>query len=362
MHTSIRFGVIAAFLCETWLSAAQRTITAKEATDLVDAMLTADGWNELPGFRLYEAPFGPGYKGYFFVHAEHDNPGGGSAIGHYAVEQTTGEVWDWAICLRFTSRALTQAQALLRRRIGLTDAEYRRIRMPGPFCESGQKGPVREMGKPSAKPPPVRIAGQVTDRAHRPIVDARVVLRAGVSRETITKTATDENGRFTFPAEPSGGYDLHFESPRFLPMDMSIAAVNDRDASVVMESAPIWDLARLSYGLCGSDELQPSCSTFGLVISAAAMVPICVLTILGMLLFRKRLTPILKASAVLLSAAVLCFFVPMAYIGLFANKLGGAVILMMAFPLIVILLFGGIGCFVVWVMQAAIGTVSKRLS
>ena len=115
-----------------------------------------------------------------------------------------------------------------------------------------------------------------------------------------------------------------------------------------------------TYGLCGASDLQPSCTTFGLLIFAAVMVPICVLTILGMLLFRRRLAPLLKTSAILLLAAFLSFLIPMIYIGLFMNKLGGAMMVMMAFPFIVIFLFGGIGCFLGWITQTMFRVFWKR--
>ena len=231
--------VITAMFVGTGWSATRRTITAAEAQQLVYAMLDADDWTKLPGFVLYEAPFAPEFHNFYLINAEHDNPGGGSAIGHYAVERATGEVWDWAICGRFTSPTLIQAQAVLRRYIGLTDSEYRNLRKPGPFCAPGQTPQTLEMGKPRADPPPVRIRGQVTDRLHGPIANAKVVLKATGSKETVATSITDRSGRFTFPMEPSGGYDLHFQSPGFLLAEMRIAAVRDMDASIVMEVAPI---------------------------------------------------------------------------------------------------------------------------
>jgi hypothetical protein len=56
----------------------------------------------------------------------------------------------------------------------------------------------------------VRITGKVTDRVHRPIANAAVVLKIPGSTETVAATTTDQNGSFTFRAETPGGYDLHF--------------------------------------------------------------------------------------------------------------------------------------------------------
>jgi hypothetical protein len=121
-----------------------RTITVAEARQLVYAMLDAEDWTKLPGFVLYESSPGSD-QGFYFIHATYDSDGSG--IGHYAVERTTGEVWDWAMCGRFTSPALQKPQQRLRKLIGLTDADYLKLRKPG-FCEAGEVPQVLKMGRP----------------------------------------------------------------------------------------------------------------------------------------------------------------------------------------------------------------------
>ncbi len=117
-----------------------------EATELVRALLKPDGWTKLRGFVLYQALFDAEFQDFYFIHAERGTPP--VAIGHYAVERSTGEVWDWVRCGQFTSPSLSEAQQALRKRLGLTDAEYQHLRKPGPFCEPNEKPQALKMGRP----------------------------------------------------------------------------------------------------------------------------------------------------------------------------------------------------------------------
>ena len=141
--------VIAALLSATGRSAPRRAISVAEAQELVRALLKPDGWTKLRGFVLYQALFDAEFQDFYFIHAESGTPP--VAIGHYAVERSTGDVWDWVRCGQFTSPSLSEAQQALRRRIGLTDSEYRQIRKSGPFCEPNEKPQAFKMGRPKPK-------------------------------------------------------------------------------------------------------------------------------------------------------------------------------------------------------------------
>lgn len=141
--------LIAALLCETGRSAAQRPITVNEAQELVRVLLKPDGWTKLRGFVLYQALFDAEFQDFYFIHAEWGKPP--VAIGHYAVERSTGEVWDWVRCGKFNSPSLTAAQQTLRKRIGLTDSDYQHIRKSGPFCEPNEQPQELNMGRPKTK-------------------------------------------------------------------------------------------------------------------------------------------------------------------------------------------------------------------
>jgi hypothetical protein len=141
--------LIAALLCQTGWSADRRSITVNEAQDLVRALLKPDGWTKLRGFVLYQALFDAEFQDFYFIHAEWGKPP--VAIGHYAVERSTGEVWDWVRCGQFHSPSLTEAQQVLRKRIGLSDAEYQHIKKSGPFCEPNETPQTLQMGRPKPK-------------------------------------------------------------------------------------------------------------------------------------------------------------------------------------------------------------------
>jgi len=144
--------LIAALFCASARSEDRRNITVAEASGLVDALLKPDGWTKLKGFVLYQALFDAEFQDFYFIHAEWDSPSVRSAaIGHYAVERTTGDVWDWVVCGQFSSPSLIAAQQALRKRIGLTEEEYEKIRKPGPFCEPDEKPQALKMGKPKRK-------------------------------------------------------------------------------------------------------------------------------------------------------------------------------------------------------------------
>jgi hypothetical protein len=150
----VRIFLIAVLLCASARSEDRRPITVAEASGLVNALLKPDGWTKLKGFVLYQALFDAQFQGFYFIHAEWDSPSKNSAaIGHFAVERATGDVWDWVVCGQFHSPSLSSAQQALRKRIGLTDAEYLKIRKPGPFCEPNEKPQVLKMGKPKPSKP-----------------------------------------------------------------------------------------------------------------------------------------------------------------------------------------------------------------
>ena len=115
-----------------------RDITSGEAHVLLKAFLKrADG-----DIQEYDPqyPDGTRYPAFYFLEAElgvSPGPVGVLDVRYYAVDRQTGDVWNAVICEVITSSSLTRAQVALRRRIGLIDAEYRRIKKLGPLCEPG---------------------------------------------------------------------------------------------------------------------------------------------------------------------------------------------------------------------------------
>ena len=114
-----------------------REITLIEAHDLLKAFLHPPGAVEESGDM--------GYKEFYFFMAD---MGAlpcrcgieGAYVGnfqYYAVDRRTGDVWSSVFCERIAGRALSRLQAALRKRIGVTNAEYERLKRPGPLCEPG---------------------------------------------------------------------------------------------------------------------------------------------------------------------------------------------------------------------------------
>jgi hypothetical protein len=112
-----------------------RVISGEEAYTLVSKALETSGATKLPGFAL-EQPRKRNSQTFLFFEATWDNPKGSVVIGHYAVDKKTGDVWNAIVCEELTSARLKQLQRTIRKRIGLSEEEYRKLRRRGPMCET----------------------------------------------------------------------------------------------------------------------------------------------------------------------------------------------------------------------------------
>jgi hypothetical protein len=114
-----------------------KVISANQARELVRAALPSwalkrppvsigDGSNAyLPNFYSFSA-YGP------------TNPVGSSTIGHFLVDLKTGDVWDGVVCQEYRSPALTKLQISIRKQLKLSEAGYRRLRHPSPYCDDSK--------------------------------------------------------------------------------------------------------------------------------------------------------------------------------------------------------------------------------
>jgi hypothetical protein len=117
----------------------RREISEREA----DHMLTK--YLKLPDRAVYRLGSDFGYKGFYFFQAEEghssanleDPTVGVFQVGYYAVDRNTADTWDAGFCREISSPSLAHFQVVIRKRIGLTDTAYRKLRKPGPFCEPG---------------------------------------------------------------------------------------------------------------------------------------------------------------------------------------------------------------------------------
>ena len=53
---------------------------------------------------------------------------------HHSVDPNTGDVWSADVCEEYKTQPLRKLQQTIRKRIGLTDGEYKTLRKPGPMC------------------------------------------------------------------------------------------------------------------------------------------------------------------------------------------------------------------------------------
>lgn len=109
-------------------------VTVHEARELAQAAmpsLTA----RLPGLK-FDAFENPYYPDFYFFELLWNSTGDVSPIAdHYAVDSRTGDVWKAVVCSELKTPKLSMVQNALRKKIGLTPKQYRKIRRPGPECE-----------------------------------------------------------------------------------------------------------------------------------------------------------------------------------------------------------------------------------
>lgn len=121
--------------CESVGNAAtgRRDVTEKEARDLVAAFLKLPNADVLKSGDM-------GYRDFYDFMAILGASGGEVGVlqvRYYAVDRQTADVWSSVVCQRITSPSLRKLQRALRKRVGLTDMEYRKIQRQGPLCEPG---------------------------------------------------------------------------------------------------------------------------------------------------------------------------------------------------------------------------------
>ncbi len=107
-------------------------VTPKDAEQLAYEVFRAWGARKLPKFGLDISPKSI-CMGFYTIEATWENPKPGSGVvGHVIVDMRTGDVWDPFTCKQFLYTGLTQLQRRIRNRIGLSNAEYRRLKRRPP--------------------------------------------------------------------------------------------------------------------------------------------------------------------------------------------------------------------------------------
>jgi hypothetical protein len=118
--------------------AAERQITTTETNALVQAAFDVV-WpkaTKLPGFgferEVKRNPYYPRFR--FFDGTWAGTPEGSVVIGFVALDPLTADVWNGTVCEELRSPQVAAIQRKIRRRIGLSDRQYRRLKAPGPEC------------------------------------------------------------------------------------------------------------------------------------------------------------------------------------------------------------------------------------
>jgi hypothetical protein len=98
---------------------------ARSALDPVATKLPAFGFEDNPELL---------WQGFYMFQAIWDNPDGSVLIDNFAVDSNTGDVWNGVVCRECKRRSLRELQRTIRKRIGLTEKDYRKLRRHGPMC------------------------------------------------------------------------------------------------------------------------------------------------------------------------------------------------------------------------------------
>jgi len=81
----------------------------------------------------------------------------------------------------------------------------------------------------------VKISGRVEDRLPEPLANTPVLLRGAASLDEVSKTQTDNSGRFEFTGLQPNAYEVIFQVPGFKSLTVPVNATrNDGDVGTVV--------------------------------------------------------------------------------------------------------------------------------
>lgn len=109
-----------------------RDLTQVEARELVYQALDSRE-RQLPklDFDFYSDPIA---RNFYLLAVTWDNPGGSVIVGHFAVNQVTGDVWRLVVCEKLKSPDLKRLQKTMQDRIGVNSEERHEFSSKAP-CE-----------------------------------------------------------------------------------------------------------------------------------------------------------------------------------------------------------------------------------
>jgi hypothetical protein len=115
-----------------------KEISREQARQLVLRVLESQGFDlKSPDLVVEDQPEDPDMSGFYRFSAYTRGEGMNFSAGAYAVGRRTVEVWNWMHCWRFgRAKSVRALQKQLRKEIGLTDSEYRKLSAERHFCFS----------------------------------------------------------------------------------------------------------------------------------------------------------------------------------------------------------------------------------
>lgn len=126
--------IFAVSLCAPQFYGAEqsRTLTVSEARQLATMALTPSA-RKLPRLSV-DVYKGFGTPGFSWFEATAASPNASPVLGHFAVNETNGDVWDPVLCKKLSSPDLVKLQKALRRKTHLSKEELERAGKAAP-CE-----------------------------------------------------------------------------------------------------------------------------------------------------------------------------------------------------------------------------------
>jgi hypothetical protein len=141
LHLLLPIAVMSALIGEAAASPAVKPLVGVgEAEHLVMAVLIDEHRNKLPGLVISSEPRqDPDFPSFWILSVDWDERVNGEQygtghFGYFAVDKMTGDVWVATSCGDYHSPELTRAQRQLRRRLGMSARDYKRLRHDGPYC------------------------------------------------------------------------------------------------------------------------------------------------------------------------------------------------------------------------------------
>jgi len=107
---------------------AEREIVRAEAKHLVKIWLASQGYDTRSWrFVLDADPDQNEFPSFYFFSANFVQEQSAPTLGHFAVNRRSADLWDWELCRRIQEPAIQSTQKSLRKKLRLTDRDYRSL-------------------------------------------------------------------------------------------------------------------------------------------------------------------------------------------------------------------------------------------